>query len=639
MAASETVRLRLQFDYPPPATPHCTVFWLLVDLNRCRVVTDLISLIRQRFGFSSGALLGLYLEGGLLPPTESARLVRDNDNISVKLEESEIPEISEGICNGGNCHFSPRKAKKRAFKLVEDEETEPDYGYSKKHWKRQGNNSNNEKASDLELKAVTDQTVKKKSKRKNKATCGTVDDDDEETKKKSPKRKEKCEYKKQTRNPKSPKAQAAKEWTPQNCSPPKGSAKNSLAKARRKSGVGKGSKGSPRSSSESESSHESTSDVLSNVTLVVGNSLQKLSSELSKEVLATKNTVANKVAAKAPFTFSTSKGKAARASSSSSDSSSESDDQGVGSKSMPECASSFLKTAGLLTGQGCPGPGSSSQTPSAAGWKPSDLSGSKQSPGPPPSVSVPTNLGRGWGRGEDLLSWKGARGRGMRGRGRGRGRAVSCVLNRSTEYQKQQHLMEIVTNSSTIIQNPVEIHKKDYSLLPLLAAAPQVGEKIAFKLLELTSDYSPDVSDYKCYFPYTWEECRMRMMSLIWWFWGLNQGPGPGSVSTLPLSCPHPSAQDPLSIHFHDSKLQRKMEGKILSHNPETQQVDIEILSSLPAMKEPGKFDLVYHNENGTEVVEYAVTQEKRITVFWRELIDPRLILESSSNSSATEPV
>lgn len=32
-------------------------------------------------------------------------------------------------------------------------------------------------------------------------------------------------------------------------------------------------------------------------------------------------------------------------------------------------------------------------------------------------------------------------------------------------------------------------------------------------------------------------------------------------------------------------------------------------------MKEPGKFDLVYHNENGTEVVEYAVTQEKRVGV------------------------
>lgn len=54
-------------------------------------------------------------------------------------------------------------------------------------------------------------------------------------------------------------------------------------------------------------------------------------------------------------------------------------------------------------------------------------------------------------------------------------------------------------------------------------------------------------------------------------------------------------------------------------------------------MKEPGKFDLVYHNENGTEVVEYAVMQEKRISVFWRELIDPRLIVESPSNASSTE--
>ena len=32
-----------------------------------------------------------------------------------------------------------------------------------------------------------------------------------------------------------------------------------------------------------------------------------------------------------------------------------------------------------------------------------------------------------------------------------------------------------------VFQNPVETHK-DYSLLPLLAAAPQVGEKIAFKV-------------------------------------------------------------------------------------------------------------------------------------------------------------
>nr|XP_019591968.1 PREDICTED: coilin isoform X2 [Rhinolophus sinicus] len=574
MAASETVRLRLQFDYPPPATPQCTAFWLLVDLNRCRVVTDLISLIRQRFGFSSGAPLGLYLEEGLLPPGESARLVRDNDCLRVKLEEREGAENPVIVSNGDGAHFLPRKAKKRSFKLEEDEETELDYRNSKKHLKRQ-ENDHSETILAREPKAVTDQSVRKKNKRKNKATCGGVDDDDEQTKRKSPKKK-KCQYKKQTKNSKSSKAQPVKEWTVQKCGPPKGSpARNSLVKAKRKGGVDRHAKDSPSSSSESESYHGSTSDGLSNVILEVRNSSEKISAALSKEGPAIKNTIANKVATKTGFNATPVKDKTTRTSSSSSDSSSELDDQCLLSKSTPERPAGFLKTVGLFAGKGCVGPGPSPKTLNAIGWKHSDSNGGRQAPGPPPSVTLPTSLGRGCGRGEDLLSWKGARGRGMRGRGRGRGLAVPYVLNRNAEYLKQQHLNEMVTNSSTIIQNPVETHKKDYSLLPLLAAAPQIGERIAFKLLELTSDYSPDVSDYK--------------------------------------------------------------EGKILSHNPETQQVDIEILSSLPAVKEPGKFDLVYHNENGTEVVEYAVTQEKRITVFWRDLIDPRLIVESSSNKSSTE--
>ncbi|XP_054441420.1 coilin [Pteronotus mesoamericanus] len=577
MAASEAVRLRLQFDYPPPATPHCTDFWLLVDLNRCRVVTDLISLIRQRFGFSSGAPLGLYLEGGLLPHGESARLVRDNDCLTVKLEEREVAENPVIVSNGDGTHFLPRKAKKRSFKLEEDEET--DYRNSKKHWKRQENN-NNENTLDLEPKAVTDQSVKKRNKRKNKVTCDAVDDDDaddgEETKKKSPKKKEKCVYRKQTKNPKFSKAQTVKEWTVQKHSPPKGSpARNSLVNAKRKGGVDVHAKDSPSSSSESESGHESTSDGLSNVILEVRKSSEKISTALSKEGSSIKNTTANKAATKTSFNSIPIEDKTARTSSSSSDSSSESDDECVMPKSPLNKAASLLKAVGLFAGRGCPGPGPSLQTPDATGWKHSDSNSSRQAPGPPPNVTLPASLGRGWGRGEDLLSHKGVRGRGMRGRGRGRGLALPSVLNRNAECPKQQHLNDVLTNASTIIQNPVETHKKDYSLLPLLAAAPQVGEKIAFKLLELTSDYSPDVSDYK--------------------------------------------------------------EGKILSHNPETQQVDIEILSSLPAMKEPGKFDLVYHNENGTEVVEYAVTQEKRITVFWRELIDPRLIVESLNSTSSTE--
>lgn len=568
MAASETVRVRLQFDYPPPATPHCTVFWLLVDLNRCRVVTDLISLIRQRFGFSSGALLGLYLEGGLLPPSESARLVRDNDCLRVKLEDQGLPEALI-VSNGGDSNFPCRKSKKRAFKLVEDEETDQGYKYPDKYWKRQEDSGPNEKASDLETKLFPDEVRRTKNKRKSKVAGIPAEEDEEETKKKSSKRKEKCEQKKQTRASKSPKQQTHKEGGSQNCSFPRASYRSSLAKARRRSSTG--AKGSPSYLSESESCPDSVSDGHCSVTTMQGVTLsEKLSAELLKDG-ATKTAAANRQSSKPSFTFSSGKGKASRASSSSSDSSSESEDQFLVSKNMLEGASDFLKTTGLFAGQGCSSPGLSLETPGIMGWKPSDSNRGRQAPGP--NVPVPSSLGRGWGRGEDFLFGKGLRGRGIRGRGRGRGQTVSCILNRSSESQKQKQLNDILTNSSTVIQNPVETSKKDYSLLPLLAAAPQVGEKIAFKLLELTSDYSPDVSDYK--------------------------------------------------------------EGKILSHDPETQQVDIEVLSSLPALKEPGKFDLVYHNENGTEVVEYAVTQEKRITVFWKELIDPRLIIDSSSSISS----
>ncbi|KAB0367876.1 hypothetical protein FD755_021200 [Muntiacus reevesi] len=486
----------------------------------------------------------------------------------VKLEETGVAESPVTVSNGDSTRLLPRKAKKRAFKLDEDEETELDYKNSKKHWKRHENN-NSEKTLDLEPKATTEQSVGKKNKRKNKATCDVVEVDDGEAEKKLPKKKEKREYKKHAKTPKSSKAQSVKEWTIQKCSPKALPARNSLVKANQKGGMVVRTKDSPDSSSESESYHESTSDGVSNVILEVRHSSQKISTDMSKDGSSVKTTAANKVAPKTGFTSAPVKSKTSRTSSSSSDSSSESDDQCAIPKSTPECTAGFLKTVGLFVGRNCPGP--SSQVPNAAGWKQSDPNSGRQVLCPPPNVTLPASLGRGWGRGEDLLSWKGARGRGMRGRGRGRGHAVPYVLNRNADCQKQQQLNEMVTNSSTIIQNPIETHKKDYSLLPLLAAAPQVGERIAFKLLELTSDYSPDVSDYK--------------------------------------------------------------EGRILSHNPETEQVDIEILSSLPAMKEPGKFDLVYHNENGAEVVEYAVTQEKRISVFWRELIDPRLIIESPSNT------
>ncbi|XP_075417674.1 coilin [Tenrec ecaudatus] len=567
MAASETVRLRLQFDYPPPATPDCTVFWLLVDLNRCRVVTDLISLVRQRFGFSSGAFLGLYLDGGLLPPGESARLVRDNDCLRVKLEASGTAESLAAARNGDSATGLPRKGKKRAFTLEEAEDGVLGNTYSKKHWKKQ-EQDNSEKAPDVEAKAAVDQSARKKSKRRTKASYGVVGAEGDEARRKSPKRKEKGDCKRQVKTLKSPKAQVLKEWALQNCSPLKvSSTKTSLVKVRKKGArVGLCAKESPSSSSESESSPESSIEGRSGV-LEARKSPERTPTGLPKAGPVVRNVPGTKTI----LNLASAKGKAAKPSSSSSDSSSESDGPGMPSQDTAECTAGVPQPGALVAGRGGLGPGASSQLPSAIRWKHSEASTGRQ--GPPLNLSLPASFGRGWGRGEDL-SWKGPRGRGVRGRGRGRGQTISCVLNRSSEYQKQPQLTEILTNSSTIIQNPAEVSQKDYSVLPLLAAAPQVGEKIAFKLLELTSDYSPDVSDYK--------------------------------------------------------------EGKILSHNPETQQVDIEILSSLPALKEPGKFDLVYHNENGTEVVEYAVTQEKRITVFWRELIDPRLIVDSTSNTTSS---
>ncbi|NXI61846.1 COIL protein, partial [Anseranas semipalmata] len=110
--------------------------------------------------------------------------------------------------------------------------------------------------------------------------------------------------------------------------------------------------------------------------------------------------------------------------------------------------------------------------------------------------------GRGRGTGEDNF-WRGPRGRGfrgmMRGRGRGRGENPGFFYNYSSEGQKQRQLNEAVTNTSVLVQNAVEVPKRDYSVLPLLAAPPQVGERIAFKRLELTENYSPEVSDYKVF--------------------------------------------------------------------------------------------------------------------------------------------
>lgn len=75
------IRVRLEFDYPPPALVDCRMCWLLVDRTVCRVVADLESLVREKFDFSRRSILNLFVESCYLPHTESIYVVRDNDSV------------------------------------------------------------------------------------------------------------------------------------------------------------------------------------------------------------------------------------------------------------------------------------------------------------------------------------------------------------------------------------------------------------------------------------------------------------------------------------------------------------------------------------------------------------------------------
>lgn len=149
-------------------------------------------------------------------------------------------------------------------------------------------------------------------------------------------------------------------------------------------------------------------------------------------------------------------------------------------------------------------------------------------------------------------------------KGRGRGSRVPYSYN---DKEQPSYSTDSLTNVSAVFQNGVEsrVSKPDYSSMPLLAAPPQVGQRIAFKLLELTENYTPEVSDYK--------------------------------------------------------------EAKILSVDPISKQIELELQTSFQAPVEPGKFDLVYQNPDGSERVEYAVDRGSLVTERWDSLLEPRLVL------------
>ncbi|KAG7505290.1 hypothetical protein JOB18_028327 [Solea senegalensis] len=571
MAANSNsfIRVRLFFDYPPPAIADCRMCWLLVDLNACRVVSDLESLIREKFEFSSRSILNLFVDDCYLPHTESVFVVRDNDSVRVKVD-------SLAQVNGHSS--SPDPSSKNCRKRHRPAE---DDGVSVE-WKEKKRKKKREESLEREAKQVSGGKKSKKSK-------------DKHAEKKK-KKKEKTE----DNIPVTPKSTAAAKKPPSTVEQPVKSIKKLPAvqgKTQSKKQIVSSSDSSSSSSEEHEAPKKTPALKPAAKTPSSTPAASKTPVAASKTpVAASKTPVAaskTPVAAASKTPVATSKTpvatkptqKKSQPTPSSSSETDSSSDEAAGAK-VPPKHKPWNSTSQTSKPQQAP-----SLPPS------SDCAQKKAAPEatPPPDgkdVETPKSdeeeeeeiqlvirqpLQQPW-RGMGVRPpWSGGScGRtgsgGLGGRGRGEGRGLSrghAADSFESSYngaKEPSYQTDLLSNKSVILQNGAEVApKKDYSSMPLLAAPPQVGQKIAFKLLELTENYTPEVSEYK--------------------------------------------------------------EGRIVSFDPTTKQIELEILTVTQAPVEPGKFDLVYQNADGSESVEYAVPRGAWVTERWDSLLEPRLLM------------
>ncbi|XP_053850726.1 coilin [Vidua macroura] len=596
-AGGGPVRLRLVFDHPPPASPGCALCWLLLEPGQARLVTDLLSLIRHRFGFSRRARLSLFLEGALLPPGESARLVRDNDSLRVKLEEivaDDYEDIDDGFI------YITKEDKKRHRHKEDEEELSRNEGKHKRKKKKEKHNLEYSSCRE-ETSVDTWDSQKRYTKRKRKEEVrgrNRLAEGKEESSTSHSKKMKKTEREKQLatkkKDEKQTKVAAAKMALERaNESFSLNSGKNSTKKITTQSRKKRvGASDSSSTSSDSDSSELNVKENKSSHKPIVV-TLPKDKSQAASDSDVKTNKVTVKSNTEKTKTAISKNAKKPQSSSSDSDSSTEDEkvtpaqDSTAKEKSVPNHVVAVKASTKAPKAQSSSSDSDSSDSDTLVIKKSAAGAGlgnsivrncTKQLPASVQGPFASPSRGRGRGTGEDNF-WRGPRGRGFRGmmRGHGRGANPGFFYNYSSEGQKQRQLNEAATNASVLVQNPMEIPKRDYSVLPLLAAPPRVGEKIAFKRLELTENYSPEVSDYK--------------------------------------------------------------EAKIISWNAEKKQIELEILSTSAGQfaKEPGKFDLVYQSADGEELIEYAVPQDTKITESWDALIEPRLIVEPPVNGSSVE--
>ncbi|XP_038843518.1 coilin-like [Salvelinus namaycush] len=642
MAASNTnvIRVRLYFDYPPPSVSDCRMCWVLVDLNKCRVVADIASVIREKFDFSRRSILSLFIEDCYLPHTESIYVVRDNDSIRVKVDtltkkkKRRDAEEEEPTQNRVSEEWNKKKKRKKeesqeadSNQAAVEERRKEDKKKQKKKDKKvatkttasstgppptsstgppptssTGPSPTVVKADKNTKKAPAATAVSVNGKATAKTPTGETDDSSDSSESSS----EEEAPSKTLMQKLPPKSHSASSTPPVTSKAPpvvKPPAPNKKPRP-------------PPSSSDSDSSDSSGDDA---------------SSKATTGKLPVKNqTPLSKPAATPPTTIPTGSGAGPR-------------DKTTPPKPRPSLPSSGPRTS-VSPGQraNAPGPGSTPAVQKAHRRPESPGSSSSSSeeeirlvikqPGMgivPAMAAEPTWRGRGRGSPRDVErgggrggrgdgGWGGG-GRGIRGewdrgprgggrggewdrgprgggrggewdrgpRGGGRGGRgedsgagggdnAGFYFNyeggqrQQTHQQPPSYQNDSLINSSVVFQNQSEsVPKRDYSEMPLLAAPPQDGQKIAFKLLELTENYTPEVSEYK--------------------------------------------------------------EGKIIHFDHSTKQIELELLSAHQAPVEPGKFDLVYQNADGSESVEYAVSRGSRVTERWDSLLEPRLVVGNLS--------
>ncbi|XP_042309461.1 coilin isoform X2 [Sceloporus undulatus] len=545
-AGEAPLRLRLLFDFPPPGTPSCGVCWLLLEPSQARLITDLISLIREKFGFSRHAKLSLFLEGALLPPTESARLVRDNDALRVKLEEvigeGSYSEIANGFSNVS------KKQKRRHRQKSEANDSESD---SEEHRKRKRSKPHSKHSSSQEENATgiwDSAPLRKRKKAVAELDCVTDGKSGDNTHSKKLKKRDQREREQETQTHRRKKKARTREEKTKNTLPlssrQKNTAKNTVTRSSIKNG---------QSSSESSTSSSTSDDNIADTKQKHMLTTKVASQHIKKSQLASPVTSVSlgKVTAKLKDRHSLERAKSKKAKSQSSSSGSDStsgEEESQQSGNLKNKTSYNNRGTGTDVTSKAKAKTSSSESESSESEtyvikKPKmtaivsrSLGGTGNQPVVPATCGLNTSSSdniRGRGRGDSPF-WRGPRVRGcrgmFRGRGRGRGETTNSFYNYTGEHQKEQQLNEAATNTSVIIQ-----------------------------------------------------------------------------------------------------------EGKIVSWNPANKQLELEILSFSSVAKEPGKFDLVYQSADGAETVEYAVSQDRKITESWDALIEPRLIVDSLNNESSTE--